>query len=130
MPLEPARVVHGELSRDGGYQAMSEILAAGPPLPDCVFAVSDIMAVGALARLRAAGLNVPGDIALAGFDDIPTLRDVYPPLTTVRLPLRQLGEIAARLVLGGDTPDQPRVVPVPGEVVLRDSTQPRPPSAR
>jgi LacI family transcriptional regulator len=48
----------------------------------------------------------------------------------VRLPLRQLGEIAARLVLGGDTPDQPRVVPVPGEVVLRDSTQPRPPAAR
>jgi LacI family transcriptional regulator len=130
VPVEPARVVHGELSRDGGYQAMSEILAAGPPRPDCVFAVSDIMAVGALARLRAAGLDVPGDIALAGFDDIPTLRDVYPPLTTVRLPLRQLGEIAARLVLGGDTPDQPRVVPVPGEVVLRDSTQPRPPSAR
>ncbi len=130
VPLESARVVHGELSRDGGYQSMSEVLAAGPPLPDCVFAVSDIMAVGALARLRAAGLDVPGDIALAGFDDIPTLRDVYPPLTTVRLPLRQLGEIAARLVLGGDTPDQPRVVPVPGEVVLRDSTQPRPPSAR
>jgi LacI family transcriptional regulator len=130
VPLEPTRVVHGELSRDGGYQAMSEVLAAGAPLPDCVFAVSDIMAVGALARLRAAGLDVPGDIALAGFDDIPTLRDVYPPLTTVRLPLRQLGEIAARLVLGGDTPDQPRVVPVPGEVVLRDSTQPRPPAAR
>ena len=129
VPLEPTRVVHGELSRDGGYQAMSEVLAAGAPLPDCVFAVSDIMAVGALARLRAAGLDVPGDIALAGFDDIPTLRDVYPPLTTVRLPLRQLGEIAARLVLGGDTPDQPRVVPVPGEVVLRDSTQPRPPAA-
>ena len=130
VPLEPTRVVHGELSRDGGYQSMSEVLAAGAPLPDCVFAVSDIMAVGALARLRAAGLDVPGDIALAGFDDIPTLRDVYPPLTTVRLPLRQLGEIAARLVLGGDTPDQPRVVPVPGEVVLRDSTQPRPPAAR
>ena len=130
VPLEPARVVHGELSRDGGYQAMSEILAAGAPLPDCVFAVSDIMAVGALARLRAAGLDVPADIALAGFDDIPTLRDVYPPLTTVRLPLKQLGEIAARLVLDGDAPDQPRVVPVPGEVMLRDSTQPRPPAAR
>jgi LacI family transcriptional regulator len=127
VPVEPARVVHGELSRDGGYQAMSEVLAAGPPLPDCVFAVSDIMAVGALARLRAAGLDVPGDIALAGFDDIPTLRDVYPPLTTVRLPLRQLGQMAARLVLG-DAPDQPRVVPVPGEVVLRQSTQPRPPT--
>ena len=69
---------------------------------------------------------MPGDIALAGFDDIPTLRDVYPPLTTVRLPLRQLGEIAARLVLGGDAPAQPRVVPVPGEVVLRDEHPPHP----
>ena len=130
VPLDPARIAHGDLSRDGGYQAMSEILAAGEPLPDCVFAVSDIMAVGALARLRAAGLSVPGDIALAGFDDIPTLRDVYPPLTTVRLPLKRLGEIAARLVLDGDAPPQPRVVPVPGEVVLRDSTLPHPPAAR
>jgi len=130
VPLDAGRVVHGELSRDGGYAAMSEILAAGEPLPDCVFAVSDIMAVGALARLRAAGLDVPGDIALAGFDDIPTLRDVYPPLTTVRLPLKRLGETAARLVLRADAPAQPRVVPVPGEVVLRDSTRPRPPAAR
>jgi LacI family transcriptional regulator, galactose operon repressor len=129
LPLDAARVVHGDLSRDGGYAAMSEILAADGPLPGCVFAVSDIMAVGALARLRAAGLDVPGDIALAGFDDIPTLRDVYPPLTTVRLPLKQLGETAARLVLG-DAPPRPRVVPVPGEVVLRDSTRPRPPAAR
>jgi len=125
--LDPVRVVHGDLSRDGGYAAMSEILAMGAPLPDCVFAVSDVMAVGALARLRAAGLDVPGDIALAGFDDIPTLRDVYPPLTTVRLPLTRLGETAARLVLSGDAPQQPRVVPVPGEVVLRESTPPRPP---
>jgi LacI family transcriptional regulator len=130
VPLDAARVVHGELSRDGGYAAMSEILAAGEPLPDCVFAVSDVMAVGALARLRAAGLDVPGDIALAGFDDIPTLRDVYPPLTTVRLPLKRLGETAARLVLREAAPAQPRVVPVPGEVVLRDSTRPRPPAAR
>ena len=130
VPLHQDRVVHGELSRDGGYQSMSEILAAGEPLPDCVFAVSDIMAVGALARLRAAGLSVPGDIALAGFDDISTLRDVYPPLTTVRLPLKALGEIAARLVLDEDAPPRPRVVPVPGEVVLRDSTLPHPPRAR
>jgi LacI family transcriptional regulator len=125
--LDPARVVHGDLSRDGGYAAMSEILAAGAPLPGCVFAVSDIMAVGALARLRAAGIDVPGDVALAGFDDISTLRDVYPPLTTVRLPLKRLGAIAARLVLSDEAPRRPRVVPVPGEVVLRESTRPRPP---
>ena len=98
------------------------------------------MAMGALARLRAGGLAVPADIALAGFDDIGTLRDVYPPLTTVRLPLKRMGEMAAGLVLA-EPPDagpapgpgpwsepRPRVVPVPGEVILRDSTLPHPPA--
>jgi LacI family transcriptional regulator len=132
--LDPVRVIHGAFSRDGGYEAMSAILAAGEPWPDCVFAVTDVMALGALARLRAGGLEVPADIALAGFDDIATLRDVYPPLTTVRLPLKRMGEMAADLVLSeaGDATrpgqGQPRVIPVPGEVILRDSTVPHPPA--
>ena len=145
VPLDPAQVVHGPFTRDGGYEAMSAVLAAAVPgqaaLPDCVFAVTDVMAMGALARLRAGGLQVPADIALAGFDDIGTLRDVYPPLTTVRLPLKRMGEMAAGLVLA-DPPNagpasvagpaagagsQPRVIPVPGEVILRESTRPHPP---
>jgi len=148
VPLEAAQVVHGPFTRDGGYEAMSAVLAAAGPgqaaLPDCVFAVTDVMAMGALARLRAGGLAVPADIALAGFDDIGTLRDVYPPLTTVRLPLKRMGEMAAGLVLAeppgtapeppGTAPEpagpspgpRPRVVPVPGEVILRDSTLPHP----
>jgi LacI family transcriptional regulator len=85
------------------------------------------MAVGALARLRAAGLSVPGDVAVAGFDDILTLRDVTPPLTTVRLPLTRMGEMAASLILTDRQPGRPRVVPVPGEVIMRDSTLPRGP---
>jgi len=127
--LDPARIVHGAFTRDGGYGAMSSILAAGGPLPDCVFAVNDVMAVGALARLRAAGIAVPADVAVAGFDDILTLRDVTPPLTTVRLPLKRMGEMAANLVLAEGDPGQPRVVPVPGEVIMRDSTVPHPPRA-
>jgi LacI family transcriptional regulator len=128
IPLDPTRVVYGEFTRDGGYEAMSAILAAGEPLPDCVFAVTDIMAVGALARLRAAGIEVPGRIAVAGFDDILTLRDVYPPLTTVRLPLKRMGEMAAGLLLSGPDPARPRVIPVPGEVIMRDSTSRHPPA--
>jgi LacI family transcriptional regulator len=124
--LDPGSVTHGAFTRDGGYEAMSTVLARGGPLPDCVFAVNDVMAVGALARLRAAGLSVPGDVAVAGFDDIVTLRDVFPPLTTVRLPLSRMGEMAASLVLGDSPAGQPRVIPVPGEVVLRESTTPRP----
>jgi LacI family transcriptional regulator len=104
---------------------MSAILAAGSPRPHCVFAVNDVMAVGALARLRSAGVSVPADIAVAGFDDILTLRDVYPPLTTVRLPLKRMGEMAANLVLSEEPPPRPRIIPVPGEVILRESTLPR-----
>ncbi len=125
--LDQASIVHGPFTRDGGYEAMSAILAGGGPLPDCVFAVNDVMAVGALARLRAAGISVPDDVALAGFDDIPTLRDITPPLTTVRLPLKQMGEMAASLVLSEGDPGRPRVVPVPGEVIMRESTLPRRP---
>jgi LacI family transcriptional regulator len=131
VPLGRDQVIHGAFTRDGGYEAMSAVLAADEPLPDCVFAVTDVMAMGALARLRAGGLQVPADIALAGFDDIGTLRDVYPPLTTVRLPLTRMGEMAAELVLSGEAGvpgPQPRVIPVPGEVILRDSTLPHPPA--
>jgi LacI family transcriptional regulator len=73
-------------------------------------------------------------MALAGFDDIVTLRDVHPPLTTVRLPLKQMGQMAAGLLLSdavpdaAHTPQTSRVIPVPGEVILRDSTIPRPPA--
>jgi LacI family transcriptional regulator len=125
--LDRAGVVHAAFSRDGGYEAMSAILASGGKLPDCVFAVNDVMAVGALARLRAAGMSVPGDVAVAGFDDIVTLRDVTPPLTTVRLPLTQMGEMAANMVLTDGEPGRPLIVPVPGEVIMRDSTVPRSP---
>ena len=130
VPLDGARVIHGAFTRDGGFESMSAVLAADEPLPDCVFAVTDVMAMGALARLRAGGLQVPADIALAGFDDIGTLRDVYPPLTTVRLPLTRMGEMAAELVLSevNGTPGVPRVIPVPGEVILRESTLPHPPA--
>ena len=131
VPLGRDQVIHGAFTRDGGYEAMSAVLAADEPLPDCVFAVTDVMAMGALARLRAGGLQVPADIALAGFDDIGTLRDVYPPLTTVRLPLTRMGEMAAELVLSGadgGLPGAPRVIPVPGEVILRESTLPHPPA--
>jgi LacI family transcriptional regulator len=125
--VDPRYIIHGAFTRDGGYEAMSAVLAMGEPRPDCVFAVNDVMAVGALARLRAEGLSVPGDIGLAGFDDISTLRDVYPPLTTVRLPLATMGEMAASLVLTDASPERPRVLPVPGEVIVRESTVKRPP---
>ncbi len=116
-------VVHGAFTRDGGYESTKRLMATGTDAT-CLFAVNDVMATGAMAALRDLGLRVPEDLSVAGFDDIPTLRDLTPALTTVRLPLEKMGEEAARLALDGETPDEPRVIPVQGEVIARESTAP------
>jgi LacI family transcriptional regulator len=76
-----------------------------------------------MAALRDRGVPLPSGMAVAGFDDIATLRDVTPALTTVRLPLEELGAGALEMVLQ-EPAEQPRVRRVRGEVVLRESTPP------
>jgi LacI family transcriptional regulator len=127
-----ARVVHGAFSRDGGYETMDALLAsgdlgaqqigsAGTTGRVCVFAVTDVMAVGAMAAMRDRGI-VPGtDIAVAGFDDIPLVRDVTPSLTTVALPLASIGARALELALADDQ-DATLAEPVAGTVIVRAST--------
>ncbi len=122
-PATDLDVVFGEFTRDGGHAAMSELLATGFDA-GCVFAVNDVMAVGAMAALREHGVGVPDPIAIAGFDDIITLRDVAPALTTVHLDLEELGAAAVEMITG-DRPEQARVRRVPASVVLRDSTPAR-----
>jgi LacI family transcriptional regulator len=113
-------VLYGEFTRDGGYQATEQLLArdfrAG-----CIFAVNDVMAVGAMAALREHGLGVPDPIAVAGFDDIITLRDVAPALTTVHLPLADLGAAAVEMITAQRS-QKPRVRRIRAQVVIRDST--------
>jgi len=112
--------VHGDFTRDGGHEAMRTVLDMDP-LPDLVFAVNDVMAVGALAAARESGVRVPEDIALAGFDDIPTLRDVSPALTTVRVPMELLGTTAVNLALQ-PTGTDPTTVTLTTTPVFREST--------
>jgi LacI family transcriptional regulator len=86
----------------------------------CVIADNDVMALGAIAAFRDCGIDVPGQVSVAGFDDIATLRYLLPPLTTVRLPLEAMGTAVAEMAL--DLEDGPaRVVKVHGEVGLRAS---------
>ena len=121
-PIAPELVVRGPFTRDGGYDGMTELVTRGALTGvELVFAVNDVMAVGAMAAARAGGLSVPGDVAIAGFDDILTLRDITPSLTTIRLPLADMGAMVTELALA-PAKDQPRIVPVDGEVILRDST--------
>lgn len=121
--LEPLLVVRGEFTSDGGRSGAVACLDAaggrdGVDQPLCLLAVNDVMALGALAAVRARGLDVPGDVEVAGFDDIPTLRDVDPPMTTFRLPLEEMGQRAAELALATDDPGPAHIE---GEVVLRVS---------
>ncbi|MEU5682974.1 LacI family DNA-binding transcriptional regulator [Streptomyces venezuelae] len=115
------RVVEGTFTRDGGYAAAAELLRRGRP-PTCVFAVTDVMAVGALAALRERGVRVPDDVSLAGFDDIPLVRELTPPLTTVALPLPEMGRAVLELALREPAGRRSRVERVRGEVVVRGST--------
>jgi LacI family transcriptional regulator len=121
--LEPVGVAHSDLTRDGGYAAASELLTVRPRRKGrapVVFAVTDLMALGVMAAIRDAGLRIPDDVQVAGFDDIPTLRDHTPGLTTVRLPLHDMGRRAATFALSqGSELFTHRVF---GEVVLRGST--------
>ncbi|MEV0380455.1 LacI family DNA-binding transcriptional regulator [Nonomuraea sp. NPDC050643] len=118
------RVVQCEVGRRGGFDSARSLAEAGMDGVEAVLAVNDIVAVGALAGFRAAGVSVPGDVSVTGVDDIPLAYDVTPRLTTVALPLAQAGAEAIRIVLG--EAGTGRRMSVDGHLVIRDSTRPRP----
>lgn len=119
--LEVVAVEDGDFSEEGGAAAMRRILDGGPP-PDALFVESDLMARGALDALREAGVRVPQDLALIGFDDSPVATAVTPALTTIRQPSREQGygmaDVLLNLLAGRDAPHS-TILPV--ELVVRDS---------
>jgi LacI family transcriptional regulator len=122
LPVPDAPHATGGFTEGGGERAMAELLAGGAR-PRAVVFGNDEMAIGALTALRAARLRVPTDLALTGFDDIAAGRHVRPPLTTVRQPMRELGERSVRVLLDRlARPAAPRrSFILPTEVVLRRS---------
>jgi LacI family transcriptional regulator len=94
----------GDFTEDSGYEA-GKAIAAMKPRPTAVFAANDSMAIGALSAFRDARVRVPQDVALVGFDDIPIARFLDPPLTTVKVPIAELGRRGLQLLIGGE--DQP-----------------------
>ena len=121
--LHPNRVYRAEFNRDGGFQSAVAMLDEGK-LPECIFAVNDVMALGAMAAFRAAGLQVPQDVAIAGFDDVPTLRDIVPALTTVHIPVKKVAQEAVDMVLREQEMTSLRRT-IDGTVILRASTPKR-----
>ncbi|TLM87433.1 LacI family DNA-binding transcriptional regulator [Pseudarthrobacter sp. NamE5] len=133
----PAEILRTSFNRSGGYEAGLKLAArikagraedgGGSGRKLCIFAVNDVMAIGASAALRAEGLRIPRDATIAGFDDIETLRDFRPALSTVRLPLEDIGRLATRATAPGagnsGGQEEDTVPPVSGEVTLRRSTE-------
>jgi LacI family transcriptional regulator len=121
-------IIDGQFSEHGGRAGMQQLLQASPR-PEAVFCVSDQTAIGAMETLRQAGLRVPNDMAIVGFDDIPAASTAAPPLTTVRQPIEQIGYTATCTlidILEARQHDSDRKLPVqhivlPTELVVRDS---------
>jgi LacI family transcriptional regulator, galactose operon repressor len=116
-------LAESDFSRSGGYSATVELLEDHPGVT-AVFALNDLMAAGALAAVQGhLGRRVPEDVSVVGFDDLWFACDLGPALTTVRLPLEEMGARAMELVLSPPA-HGPRRVHVPAELVVRQSTGP------
>jgi LacI family transcriptional regulator len=114
-------IAEGDFNEASGAAAAVELLDRGV---DAIFCANDASASGALTTIRGRGLGVPGDVALAGFDDLEFTRDLDPPLTTIRQGVREQGREAAHVLfqLLRDPHGGPRRVVLPTELVIRQST--------
>jgi LacI family transcriptional regulator len=123
IPLDESLVIYGDFTENSGYNAMKILLQrASPPLS--VFAVNDLMAMGAMLAIREAGLHIPQDIAIAAFDDIPAAELTNPPLTTINQHQENMGRQAAEMLfeqIMGKAPPEVRIVEMPFDLVIRES---------
>jgi LacI family transcriptional regulator len=117
-------VIPGDFDEASGHHA-GRLLLDSNNRPDAVFAANDMMALGCLFALNQAGVRVPDDIALAGFDDIPLARYVHPTLTTMRVDISELGARAMRILLDPPLGDEVTSLPIGTELIMRDSTRVR-----
>jgi LacI family transcriptional regulator len=131
VPIKPSLLVQleGDIATpELGYRVTHELLSRGEPFT-AIFAFNDIAAFGAIRALRERGLHVPQDVSVVGFDDVQTAAYHTPGLTTVRQPLRDMGEMAATILLKriagpGAGNGLQRTVTVEPELIIRESTAP------
>ncbi|ACQ81518.1 transcriptional regulator, LacI family [Beutenbergia cavernae DSM 12333] len=119
-------LVEGDWTADVGYTAGRQLVADG--VPGAIFAANDQLALGLLRAFAEAGVAVPGDVSVVGFDDIEGTAHFFPPLTTVRQDFTRLGEVCLEVLLAaiaaGSTTASAAPEPVAPELVVRSSTGP------
>jgi len=118
--IDKSLIVEGDFTEMGGYIAMQRVLLYKPA---AVFIASDTMALGALRALRNAGVVVPDEIAVIGFDDLPAAVVSDPPLTTISQPIRRVGAQAVENLIDilKNTPEPPPCTVMPTQLVIRNS---------
>ena len=114
--LAEGPVARATFSREGGYRAAQTLLESQPT---AIFGSSDLQAIGVLRALHEAGVDVPGDVAVAAFDGTPETEYTWPPLTVVRQPVEQLAREAVRRLIEGE--ESTEALTVPTELILRRS---------
>lgn len=128
LQVAPDRVVQGFNAFDSGYQCGKELLQL-QPRPTAIFAANDDMASGVIKAAHESGLSIPGQLSVAGFDDVPLAMQVTPGLTTVRQPIRRMALAATEMLLQKiAVPDEPaKLESIEGKLVFRESTGACPP---
>jgi len=124
LPMDPDLLAPTDFSERGAYEATQRLLQLPNP-PTAIFAANDVSAIGALRAVKDAGLRVPDDIAIIGYDGAPITELTEPPLSTVQQPAAEMGRTAARLlieVIEGNTPVE-QVVKLPVELLVRASSR-------
>lgn len=120
IPFRPDWVVYTEFSVEGGGRALDRLWEAKPK-PRAVFATDDILAIGLIQAAKARGLRVPEDVAVVGFNDSAAAPWLDPPLTTVRIPIYEMGRTAASLLIDLMQGRPVKSVVLPAELAVRRS---------
>jgi len=123
LPFEPELVREGRVTQQDGAQALDQLLTLPAP-PTAILAMDDILALGVLDAAARRGLRIPADLAIVGFNDSPITTRTRPPLTTVRIPVFDLGAMAARMMLAmlNGASFSPHQVILPSQIIPREST--------
>lgn len=122
--LSVDRLVNGDFTFEGGVQAIAELLSC-PERPTAILAATDLTALGCMVGAQKHGLQIPADISVIGIDDIKAAQYVTPALTTIQIPMQEMGKKAVKLIfssLNGD--DIPRRTVLPHKLVIRGTTAP------
>ena len=125
IPFDPSLVIEGDFTQSSGFSGTQMLLNSINP-PTAIFPSNDNAAVGVIEAAKLAGLRVPQDLSVIGFDDVPLAAQLTPSLTTVRQPLEEVGRIATNMLLEAISNPKQEVTNIilPNKLIIRDSTAP------